>query len=118
MYKPKEPYLVHRLQNHAARLMLGNFANISFHSTELVKSLGLHTIEERRDYFLAMLMFKSIHGIAPAYLCNQMIMKFAINGFMALGVLMACLFANIKEKHLQTYFCIKEVRHGIIFQIL
>ena len=39
--------------------------------TELVKSLSLYTIEEKRDYFLAKLMFKSIHGLAAAYLCRK-----------------------------------------------
>ena len=70
-----------RLQNHAARLILGNFDYINFRGIELVESLGLYTIEEKRDYFLAMLMFKSIHGIAPAYLCNQIVMSFDINGY-------------------------------------
>ena len=46
-----------------------------------MKSLGLYTIEERGDYFLTMLMFKSIHGIAPAYLCNQIVMNFDIKGY-------------------------------------
>ena len=54
------------LQNHATRLILGNFDYINFCGIELVKSRGLYTIEGRRDYFLAMLMFRSIHGIAPA----------------------------------------------------
>ena len=73
--------LVQRLQNHAARLILGNFDYINFRGIELVNSLGLYTIEERRDYFLAMLMFKSIYGIAPAYLCNQIVMNFDTNGY-------------------------------------
>ena len=71
---------VQRLQNHAARLILGNFEYTNFCGIELVKSLGLYTIEERRDYFLAMLMFKFIHGIAPTYLCNQIVMNSDING--------------------------------------
>ena len=70
-----------RLQNHAARLILGNFEYIIFRGIELVKSLGLYTIEERRDYFLATLMFKSIHGLAPAYLCNQVVKNFDVNGY-------------------------------------
>ena len=73
--------LVQRLQNHAARLILGNFDYINFRGIELVKSLGLYTIEERRGYFLATLMFKSIHGLAPAYLCNQVVMNFDVNGY-------------------------------------
>ena len=78
MYNPRN---LTRLQNHAARLILGNFDYINFRGIELVKSLGLNTIEERREYFLAMLMFKSIHGIAPAYMCNQIVMNFDINGY-------------------------------------
>ena len=65
---------VQRLQNHAARLIMGNFDYINFRGIELVKSLGLYTIDERRNNFLATLMFKSIHGLAPAYLCNQVVM--------------------------------------------
>ena len=72
--------LVQRLQNHAARLILGNFDYINFPGIELVKSLGLYTIEERRDYFLATLMFKSIHWLAPVYLCNQVVMNFDVYG--------------------------------------
>ena len=72
---------VQRLQNHAERLILGNFDYINFRGIKLVKSLGLYTIEERRDYFLAMIIFKSIHGIAPAHLCNQIFMNFDINGY-------------------------------------
>ena len=41
--------LVQRLQNHAARLIIGNFDYINIRGIELVKSLGLYTIEERRD---------------------------------------------------------------------
>ena len=40
--------LVQRLQNHAVRLILGNFDYINFRGIESVKSLGLYTIEERR----------------------------------------------------------------------
>ena len=58
-----------------------NFDYINVRVIELVKSPGLYIIEERRDYFLAMLMFKSIHGIAPAYLCNPIVMNFDINGY-------------------------------------
>ena len=70
--------LVQRKQNHAARLILDNFDYINFRGIEVVKSLGLYTIEERRDYFLATLIFKSIHGLALAYLCNQAVMNFDV----------------------------------------
>ena len=60
---------------------MGNFDYINTRGIDLVKSPGLYTIEERRDYFLAILMFKSIHGLAPAYLCNQVVMNFDVNGY-------------------------------------
>ena len=91
-----------RLQNHAAQLILGNFDYINFRGIELVKSLGLYTIEERRDYFLATLMFKSIHGLAPAYLCNQVFMNFDVNGYDTRGTdRYECILAQIKERYLQ-----------------
>ena len=73
--------LVQRLQNHAARLIIGNFDYINYRGIDLAKSLGLYTIEERRDYFLASLMFKAIHGQAPTYLSEQIVMNFDINGY-------------------------------------
>ena len=81
--QPKKTLLlcsVYKIMPHAARLILGNFDYINFSGIELVQSLGLYTMI-LRDYFLAMLMFKSIHGIAPAYLCNQIVMNFDINGY-------------------------------------
>ena len=32
---------------------------------DLVKTLGLMNISQRRDYFMIILMFKSIHGLVP-----------------------------------------------------
>ena len=71
--------LVQRLQNHTAWLIMGNFDYINFRGIGLVKSLGLYTIEERIDYFPAILMFKSTHALGPAYLCNQVDMN--VNGY-------------------------------------
>ena len=73
-------HLVQCLQYNSARLILSNFDYINFRGIELMKSLGLYTIEERGDYFLATTTFKSIHGITPVYLCNQIVMNFDVNG--------------------------------------
>ena len=59
--------LIQNVQNHAARLITGNFDYINCHGIELDKSLNLYTIRDRKEYFLTILMFKSIHGIAPTY---------------------------------------------------
>ena len=63
--------LVQRVQNHAARLITGNFDYINCRWIDLVKSLNLYTVRDRRDYFLTSLMFKAIHGIAPTYLSDR-----------------------------------------------
>ena len=110
--------LVQPLRNHAARLILGNFDYINFRDIELVKSLGLYTIEERKDYFLATLVFKSIHGLAPAYLCNQ-VMNFDVNGYDTRGTDGMNVYLPKLKKHVfKNSFCIKEVKCGIVFQML
>ena len=73
--------LVQRVQNHAARLIMGNFDYINSRGIDLVKSLNLYTIRERRDYFFLTLMFKAIHGIAPNYLSDRIDMHFDIYGY-------------------------------------
>ena len=70
--------LVQHLQNHSARLILGNFELPWYRVSELTRSV-YHW--RKGNYFLATLMFKFIHRIAPAYLCNQIVMNFDINGY-------------------------------------
>ena len=73
--------LVQRVQNHAARLIMGNFDYINCRGIDLVKHLDLYTVRERRDYFLTTLMFKAIHGIASHYLTDHIDMHFDIHGY-------------------------------------
>ena len=42
---------------------------------DLVKTLGLMNVSQRRDYFMIILMFKSIHGLVPHYLCDEIAMQ-------------------------------------------
>ena len=108
-----------RLQNHAARLILGNFDYTNFRGIELMKSLGLYNIEERRDYFLASLMVKSTHGLAPAYLCNQIVMNFDVNGYDPRDTdSMNVYLPKLKKDIYKNSFCIKEAKCGIVFQML
>ena len=58
-----------------------NFDYINSRGIDLVKSLNLYTIRERRDYFLLTLMFKAIHGIAPNYFSDRIDMHFDIHGY-------------------------------------
>ena len=73
--------LIQRVQNHAARLIFGNFDNINSRRIDPVKRLNFFTMRERRDYFLLPLMFKAIHEIAPNYLSDRIDMHFDIHGY-------------------------------------
>ena len=73
--------LVQRVQNHAARMITGNFDYINCRGIGLVKSLNLYNICDRRDYFLTILMFKAIHGITPTYLSDRIVMNFDVNSY-------------------------------------
>ena len=123
MYNPWKPYSYAALINHTARLILGKFDYIILRGIELVKSLALYTIERGGGggggYFLAMSMFKSIHGIAPAYLCNHIIMIFDINDYDTRGTdgMNVYLPTLKKDIYKNSFFCIKEVKCGIVFQI-
>ena len=79
--------MIHQVafHNHAAGLITGNFDYITCRGIDLIKSLNLYTIRERRDYFLTILMFKAIHGIAPTYLSDRIVMNFDVNGYATRG---------------------------------
>ncbi len=55
--------------NRAARIISGNF-EYDVGGVELLNQLGLVTLKERRDYFMGLLVYKCVNGIAPSYLCN------------------------------------------------
>ena len=70
-----------RIQNLLARIICNNFDYIHSRGIDLVRSLKLQNIQERRDYFLCVLMFKCIHGLAPHYLSNDVTMHVDIHGY-------------------------------------
>ena len=73
--------LVQSVHNQAARLIAAHFDYINCREIDLIKSLNLYTLRDRRDYFLTSLMFKAIHGIAPTYLSDRIVMNFDVNGY-------------------------------------
>ena len=89
----KDIDLVQRVQNHAARLIMGNFAYINCRGIDLVKSLNLYTIRERRDYFLTTLMFKAIHGIG---IWDRIDMHFDIHGYDTRNLQRRCPTSDIR----------------------
>ena len=66
---------VQRLQNRAARILTGNFDYVNTRGIDLVKNLGLMNVTQRRDYFMLIMMFKSIHGLVPDYICDEITMQ-------------------------------------------
>ena len=66
---------VQRLQNRAARILTGNFDYVNTRGIALVKTLGLMNDTQRRDYFMIIMMFTSIHGLVPDYICDQITMQ-------------------------------------------
>ena len=51
--------------------MCKNYDYINIRGIDLVNSLKIQTIRQRRDYFLSVLIFKAIHGLAPHYLSSE-----------------------------------------------
>ena len=72
---------IHRIQNVLARTMCNNFNYINFCGVEMVRTLRLQTIHERRYYFPCILMSKCIYGLAPHYFCNDVTMYVDIHGY-------------------------------------
>ena len=70
---------VQRLQNYAARIIENNFDYINTRGINLVKNLGWMNVRQRLFYFEILLIFKSVHGLAPDYLLNNVIMEIEIN---------------------------------------
>ena len=62
---------IQRLQNRAARIICNNFdRNIS--SSTLLKSLNIMNIKQRQQYFILILMFKCMNGLAPTTLNDNL----------------------------------------------
>ena len=66
---------VQRLLNRAARILTGNFDYVNTRGIDLVNNLGLMNVTQRRDYFMLIMMFKSIHGLVPDYICDEITMQ-------------------------------------------
>ena len=63
-----------RVQNYAARIITGNFDYINTQSIDVLRSLRWATVQERCDYFTAVLMFKAICGLTPMYMTDNIVM--------------------------------------------
>ena len=61
---------VQRLQNRAARIITGEFDYIHVRGIDIAKNLKWMNVIQRRDYIVALSMFKCIHGMSPSYLSD------------------------------------------------
>ena len=59
-----------RLQNGAARIITGEFDYIHVRGIDIVKNLKWMYVIQIRDYFVALSIFKCIHGMSPSYLSD------------------------------------------------
>ena len=61
--------MVQRLQNRAARIITGNYSR-DVDGIDIVKELGWMNVRQRRDYFTAVLVYKSLNGLAPSHISD------------------------------------------------
>ena len=66
---------VQRIQNYAARVITSQFDYINVRGIEIVNALGWFNVRQRFYYFNVLLMFKCIHGLAPLYISNNVLME-------------------------------------------
>ena len=69
---------IQRLQNYCARIIEKNFDYVQSRGLNLVKKLGWMNVKERYLYFQTLLIFKCIHGLAPHYLTNNIILDIEV----------------------------------------
>ena len=70
---------IQRMQNYAARIVTNNFDYINCRGINIVKSLRWMNVKQRCKYFTITLMFKCIHGLAPSYLSDEVVMNCDVN---------------------------------------
>ena len=60
-------HLIQEMQNRVARLITNNF-DFNTRGIDIVRDLGWLNITQRRDYFTALLVFKSLSGNLPDHI--------------------------------------------------
>ena len=98
--------------------MFISFDYINCRGIELVKSLNVYIIRDSRDYFLTILMFKSVHGIAPTYLSDRVVVHFDVNGYDTRGSDMGLYLPCCVKRLIGTVSCIWVANCGMIFPSL
>jgi hypothetical protein len=71
---------IKRMEKMAARAISGNYDFLNTNGDLILKSLRLNRFDQRKLYHLSTLIFKSIHGLAPNYLANQVLFSYEVSG--------------------------------------
>ncbi len=66
--------MIFRLQKRAARIVTGNFDFIYVRGQDIMNELGWQTLEQRKKQYVSSLMFKSMHGLNPHCINNNILM--------------------------------------------
>jgi hypothetical protein len=64
---------IERIEHMFARTITGNYDFINTRGGDLMKLLKMSTFENRLQYYTALIMYKSIHGLAPDHLLNNIV---------------------------------------------
>ena len=117
---------VQRLQNRAARIITGNFDYINVRGIDIVKRLKWMNVIERRDYLVALIVFKCIRGMAPTYIsdcitiCNDVAIRDTRNSTSTNLVTLPYASLDIFKKEAHSYgmhyLTILEMCHSLLFQ--
>lgn len=70
---------VQRLQNFAGRVLANDFDYVNSRGIDILKSQRIMNVKQRFIYFSLVQMFKCIHGLAPDYLCDDVLMACEVN---------------------------------------
>ena len=72
--------IIKRLENAAARAITGNYDCINVRGDTVFNDLGLTRFNDRYKYQTALLMFKAVHGLAPAYIRDNVCFSYEVKG--------------------------------------
>ena len=70
-FSKSNTYMINKLEHMAARAISGNFDYIHTRGKDLMQQLNMPTFSYRQKYSTAVLMYKTIHGMAPDHITNN-----------------------------------------------
>ena len=72
-FSKKVSMRVERIEHMYARTISGNYDFINTRGIDLMKTLKMSPFENRLKYYIALLMFKSVNGLVPDHLLNNIV---------------------------------------------